>query len=85
VLGVPFPTGLRVVGEQVPQLVPWAWAVNGFLTVIGSVGAMILGMTMGFTAVFIIAAMCYAAALIAIRRTVRRSADIESQSQAASS
>jgi SAM-dependent methyltransferase len=77
VLGVPFPTGLRVVSEQVPQLVPWAWAVNGFFTVIGSVGAMILGMTMGFTAVFIIAAMCYATALVAIRRTARRSASIE--------
>jgi hypothetical protein len=66
-LGVPFSTGLRLVGEEAPPLVPWAWAVNGFFTVIGSVGAMILGMAFGFTAVFIIAAACYVAALIAIR------------------
>ena len=66
-LGVPFPTGLRLVGEEAPPLVPWAWAVNGFFTVIGSVGAMILGMALGFTAVFILAAACYAAAFIAIR------------------
>ena len=66
-LGIPFPTGLRLVGKAASPLVPWAWAVNGFFTVIGSVGAMILGMILGFTAVLIIAAGCYAAALIAIR------------------
>lgn len=66
-LGMPFPTGLRMVGKEAPALVPWAWAVNGFFTVIGSVAAMILGMALGFTAVFIIAAGCYTGALIAIR------------------
>jgi len=66
-LGVPFSTGLRLVDKEAPPLVPWAWAINGFFTVIGSVGAMILGMAFGFTAVFIIAAACYVAALIAIR------------------
>jgi hypothetical protein len=66
-LGVPFATGLRFIGEEAQALVPWAWAVNGFFTVIGSVGAMILGMAFGFTAVLIVAAACYAAALIAIR------------------
>jgi SAM-dependent methyltransferase len=84
-LGVPFPTGLRLVRQQVPQLVPWAWAVNGFFTVIGSIGAMILGMILGFTAVFFIAAACYAAGLLAIRMTAKRPARIESRSAAASS
>jgi spermidine synthase len=66
-LGMPFPTGLRMVGKEAPPLVPWAWAVNGFFTVIGSVAAMILGMALGFTAVFIVAAGCYTVALITIR------------------
>jgi hypothetical protein len=65
--------------------VPWAWAVNGFFTVIGSIGAMILGMILGFTAVFFIAAACYAVGLLAIRMTVKRPARIESRSPAASS
>jgi SAM-dependent methyltransferase len=84
-LGVPFPTGLQLVRQQVPQLVPWAWAVNGFFTVIGSIGAMILGMILGFAAVFFIAAGCYAVGLLAIRMTVKRPARIESRSPAASS
>jgi len=66
-LGVPFATGLRLVGREALQLVPWAWAVNGFFTVIGSVGAMILGMALGFTAVLTIAAVCYAVGMVAIR------------------
>jgi len=69
----------------VPQLVPWAWAVNGFFTVIGSIGAMILGMILGFAAVFFIAAACYAVALLAIRTTAKWPARIESRSSAASS
>jgi hypothetical protein len=68
-LGVPFPTGLRVVGEEASLLVPWAWAVNAFFTVIGSVAAVILGMTFGFTAVLIIAAACYTVAWIMIQAT----------------
>jgi hypothetical protein len=46
--------------------VPWAWAINAFFTVIGSVSAMILGMILGFTAVEMIAAACYGTALVAI-------------------
>ena len=68
-LGMPFPTGLRLVGKPPSPLVPraQAWAVNGFFTVIGSVGAMILGYVLGFTTVPITAAARYAAALAAIR------------------
>jgi hypothetical protein len=66
-LGVPFSTGLRLVAEEAPALVPWAWAVNGFFTVIGSIGAMILGMILGFSTVLLIAACCYGLALAAMR------------------
>ena len=65
-LGMPFPIGLRVLGEEDSLLVPWAWAINAFFTVIGSVSAMILGMILGFTAVEMISAACYGTALVAI-------------------
>jgi hypothetical protein len=66
-LGLPFSTGLRLVADEAPVLVPWAWAVNGFFTVIGSVAAMILGMVVGFSLVFLIAAGSYAFGLVAMR------------------
>jgi len=65
-LGMPFPSGLRIVGEEAPALVPWAWGVNGFFTVIGTVGALILGMAFGFKVVLIMALLCYLAALSAV-------------------
>jgi predicted membrane-bound spermidine synthase len=64
-LGIPFPSGLRIVSAEAPALIPWAWAVNGFFTVIGSVGALIMGMAFGFKLVLTLAALCYLAALVA--------------------
>jgi hypothetical protein len=65
-LGMPFPLGLRIVANEAPAFVPWAWGVNGFLTVVGSVGASILGMMFGFTAVLAVSGACYLAALLAM-------------------
>jgi hypothetical protein len=65
-LGMPFPTGLRIVADEASAFVPWAWATNGFFTVIGSIGASILGMAFGFTAVLAASAACYLAALLAM-------------------
>jgi SAM-dependent methyltransferase len=58
-LGMPFPTGLRVFQQRAPALVPWAWAVNGYASVLGSVGAIILAMTLGFKVTLGIAAALY--------------------------
>jgi len=66
VLGMPFPKGLQAVAEAAAELVPWAWGVNGFFTVIGSVAAVILGMAFGFRFVLGVAAVCYLVALAAI-------------------
>lgn len=66
VLGMPFPIGLRIVAIQAPTFVPWAWGVNGFFTVVGSIGASILGMAFGFTAVLTISGACYLIALLAV-------------------
>ncbi|MBF5040979.1 MULTISPECIES: spermidine synthase [Myxococcaceae] len=65
-LGVPFPTGLREVAARAPELIPWAWGVNGFFTVIGSVAALMLGMGLGFRVVLGLAAACYGGALLAL-------------------
>ena len=65
-LGMPFPTGLRIVAIEASAFVPWAWGVNGFFTVVGSIGASILGMAFGFTAVLAISGACYLTALLAV-------------------
>ena len=47
-LGMPFPLGLRLASAQTTSIGAWAWGVNGFFTVIGTVLALILGMIFGF-------------------------------------
>jgi spermidine synthase len=66
-LGMPFPVGLRLLHGNAPALVPWAWGVNGFFTVIGSVLAMLVGMAAGFTVTSAAAACCYGIALLSLR------------------
>lgn len=65
-LGMPFPLGLRVVEQRAPELLPWAWAINGFLSVLSSVLCIVLAMAVGFEAVFITAAIIYAGGLVAL-------------------
>ena len=71
-LGMPFPLGLRLVSEEAAALVPWAWGVNGFFTVIGTVSALMIGMTFGFKVALLVGALCYLVALAAIRFNIGR-------------
>jgi hypothetical protein len=68
-LGMPFPTGIRIVANEAAPMIPWAWGVNGFFTVIGAVGALMLGMAFGFKVVLALAAGCYLMALAAMMAT----------------
>ena len=65
-LGMPFPTGLSIIGAEAPGLVPWAWGINGFFTVIGTILALMFAMMVGFLAVLIMAGACYLAAWLAL-------------------
>jgi len=61
-MGVPFPAGLRRIGQTAPHLTPWAWAVNGCASVIGAVLAALMALNWGFSAVLGMAAAAYALA-----------------------
>jgi hypothetical protein len=70
-LGMPFPLGLRLASAQTTSIGAWAWGVNGFFTVIGTVLALILGMIFGFRLVLLLAALCYAGALLVAGRQAK--------------
>ncbi len=48
VMGLPMPIGLRLLQQNAPPLVPWAWGVNGFASVLAPCVATAIGMTWGF-------------------------------------
>jgi len=54
VLGMFFPYGIRLTAALNRDFVAWAWAVNGCLSVVGSVLAIILAMGYGFTVVTVV-------------------------------
>jgi len=66
VLGMPFPLGLRLAMRRSSALGSWAWGVNGFFTVIGTVLALMLGMMIGFRMVLLLASACYVGGLLAL-------------------
>ena len=64
-MGMPFPTGIRILGVSHPSNIPWAWAINGSLSVVATGAATILALQYGFSVVFIAAAAMYALAAAA--------------------
>lgn len=61
-MGFPMPLALSRLGRAGAPLVPWAWGVNGFASVLAPPLATAIGMGVGFRAAGIIAVMLYAAA-----------------------
>ena len=58
-LGTCFPACLRLGGLQHSGIVPWLWTVNGFFSVLGSVGSVALGMEWGAEAALGVGAAIY--------------------------
>jgi len=67
-MGMPFPSGLKEVHKHSQLLVPWAWGVNGFASVIGAVLGTFLAISVGFTNLTVIALACYFLAAIVSKK-----------------
>lgn len=65
VMGWPMPVGLRKLEESRPELVPWAWGINGVASVVAGPVAMLVAMGWGYTWVVAAAAGMYAMAGLA--------------------
>jgi hypothetical protein len=65
-LGVPFPRGIGWLERRAPGLIPWAWGVNGAASVVASVGAALLALSLGFSWVLTVGALCYGGALAVV-------------------
>ena len=68
VMGVPFPMGLRLVGQQSQRAVALAWTVNGSMSVLGSVAAIAIAIVAGFSMVAYVAALAYLTAALVVPR-----------------
>ncbi len=71
-LGTFMPLGLRTIAAlsaRPAAHVAWAWAVNGFFSVVGSVLSTMVSMAWGFRVVFLVSGLLYALAIAALLAT----------------
>ena len=66
-MGMPFPRGLTRAGQGSLPAPPFFWGLNGIMSVVGSIGTVIIALTFGFKAAMIVGAACYVIAALAAR------------------
>jgi MFS family permease len=66
VLGLFFPTGMRLVKSIRPDETPWYWALNGIFSVLASAVAVFISIFLGISVNFYVAAVCYALVLVCV-------------------
>ena len=63
-MGMPFPTGLRILDRQHGSAVRWAWSLNAAASVSGSVGALVMGLYLGLMQTLLVGGALYLVALL---------------------
>jgi hypothetical protein len=66
-MGIPFPIGISRLTKKSDKAIPWAWGINGYLSVISVPLATIISVESGFKWVFMLAAFAYLFALISAK------------------
>jgi len=66
-LGFAFPAGISLLHQRSPDLIPMAWAINAFSSVITSILAIILAFWLGYSFLFIFSSICYGSAFLFFR------------------
>ena len=67
ILGIPFPSFLTLLkAKDMEDYIPWMYAINGAMSVVGSVSTIILSMMWGFSIAFFAGLLCYVVVLFAV-------------------
>ena len=66
-MGIMFPWGIAHLEERSPGLVPWAWGINGTVSVIAAAAAALLALSFGFSSVVGLGAVAYGGAALLAR------------------
>ena len=71
VMGMPFPTGLQLLAKSSPESIPWAWAMNGYATVVGISSASLITTSTGFRVMIVLSLIVYLLGFVALRAGAR--------------
>ncbi|MFW6106254.1 MAG: hypothetical protein ACOC5H_02690 [Desulfovermiculus sp.] len=64
-MGWPFPSGISILRQSAPDLIPWGWGINGFASVAAPPAAVLLATAWGFPQVLGLGVGLYLAAALA--------------------
>ena len=59
IMGMPFPLGIRLLNSTSQNEIPWAWGINGCLSVVGAAFATIIAVETGYSTLLMLAAGAY--------------------------
>ncbi len=71
-MGMPLPGGIRLMTANHSALVPWAWGMNGALSVIGATLAVFMAMNWGFSVTLTAGGAIYLAAAVLLHTSADR-------------
>jgi hypothetical protein len=81
-MGMPFPLGLRHLARGDGERVAWAWASNGFASVVAAPLSALVALQVGSRALLLVAALAYAGAAIVVARAGNSSFSVTARSRA---
>lgn len=58
-MGMPLPLAIRRIAPYHQDFIPWAWAINGLFSVLGTVLAILIAIFSGYNKVLLVGAICY--------------------------
>lgn len=71
-MGMIYPMGVRLLSRDgIDHLVPWVWSINGIAGSIGSVFAIMVAISQGYTVVILLGALAYGVTAVAASRSWR--------------
>lgn len=71
-LGIPFPSGLAVLNDTAPRMVPWGIGINGFASVVATSASLPFAMLLGYKTVLSLGLAFYLLAAITFPATARK-------------
>ncbi len=74
-MGMPFPLGMATLQQTSPNLIPWAWGINGCASVLSAILAVLLAIEIGFIGVMLCAVVLYLIAWLSNIRIVKQERD----------
>jgi hypothetical protein len=58
-MGMPLPTGMRIMQSSLTSYIPWMWAINGAFSVLGAVLTVVVGIIIGASYALILGILIY--------------------------